>query len=98
VITRVRLFFSAQNCVEFTVSGDGIGSQWSEQRGGFFRPALDWDIQRGENQSPASESIVDCSKYRRETAEASGVKNASAENRKLEATVNLGIQAVKEDR
>jgi hypothetical protein len=48
--------------VEFTVSGDGIGSQWSEQRGGFFRPALNWDIQCGENQSPASESIVDCSK------------------------------------
>ena len=54
-VSNVYLYFAAQNCVGFTVSGDGVGSQWAEGRGGFFRPALDWDIQRQGNTGPSSE-------------------------------------------
>ena len=49
-VPHVHLYFALENCVTFTVSGDGVGSQWAEPRGGYFRPALDWDIQRQGNQ------------------------------------------------
>jgi lipopolysaccharide transport system ATP-binding protein len=45
-VPHVQQYFAAHNCVRFAVSADGVGSHWTEARGGLCRPALDWDIQR----------------------------------------------------
>ena len=46
-VAKVRRFFFDQNSVHFTVNETGgVATQWSEDRGGFFRPALEWDIER----------------------------------------------------
>jgi lipopolysaccharide transport system ATP-binding protein len=46
-VSQVQRFFWDQNSVNFTVDETGgVATQWVEDRGGFFRPALDWDIER----------------------------------------------------
>jgi lipopolysaccharide transport system ATP-binding protein len=45
-IPKQKVFFFDKSCVSFTVDvTGGVGSNWIEQREGFFRPALHWDIE-----------------------------------------------------
>jgi lipopolysaccharide transport system ATP-binding protein len=45
-VPTVHRFFLDQQAVRFAVDeSGGVGSNWVEERGGFFRPALDWDIE-----------------------------------------------------
>ena len=45
-IPKVRRFFFDDQAVKFAIDETGgVGSNWIEERGGFFRPALDWDIE-----------------------------------------------------
>jgi lipopolysaccharide transport system ATP-binding protein len=45
-IPTVHRFFLDQQAVKFAVDDSGgVGSNWVEERGGFFRPALHWDIE-----------------------------------------------------
>ena len=44
-VSKVQRFFFEQNSVNFTVDETGgVATQWTEDRGGFFRPALEWEI------------------------------------------------------
>jgi lipopolysaccharide transport system ATP-binding protein len=46
-VSKVRRYFWDQYCVNFTVDeSGGVAQQWTESRGGFFRPAFGWDIDR----------------------------------------------------
>jgi len=45
-VSKVCRYFWDQYCVNFTVDETGgVATQWTEDRGGFFRPAFDWDIE-----------------------------------------------------
>jgi len=45
-VPNVCRYFWEQHCVRFTVEETGgVGTQWAGDRGGFFRPALRWDIE-----------------------------------------------------
>jgi lipopolysaccharide transport system ATP-binding protein len=45
-IPNVRAFYLDHHIVRFSVDETGgVGSNWIEDRGGFFRPALDWEIE-----------------------------------------------------
>ncbi len=45
-IPNHKLFFSDKSSVNFTVDvTGGVGSNWVEERAGFFRPALHWEIE-----------------------------------------------------
>ncbi len=44
--SNIYRYFWDQYCVSFTVDETGgVATQWVEDRGGFFRPAPDWDIE-----------------------------------------------------
>ena len=44
-VPNVCRYFWEQHSVRFTVDETGgVGTQWAGERGGFFRPALGWDI------------------------------------------------------
>jgi lipopolysaccharide transport system ATP-binding protein len=44
--SKIYKYFWDQYCVNFTVDeSGGVATQWVEDRGGFFRPAPDWDIE-----------------------------------------------------
>lgn len=46
-VARLHRYFWAHDCVRLTVDATGgIGSRWAKVRGGFFRPAFDWEIAR----------------------------------------------------
>jgi lipopolysaccharide transport system ATP-binding protein len=50
-VPTVHRFFFDQQAVKFAVDeSGGVGSNWVEERDGFFRPALEWEIER----SPAT--------------------------------------------
>jgi lipopolysaccharide transport system ATP-binding protein len=50
---NARRYFLDDNCISFTVDGTGgVGSNWIEDRSGFFRPALDWDIEPAQITTP----------------------------------------------
>jgi lipopolysaccharide transport system ATP-binding protein len=43
---HVRVFYLDHHTVRFSIDETGgVGSNWIEERGGFFRPALDWEIE-----------------------------------------------------
>jgi lipopolysaccharide transport system ATP-binding protein len=43
---HVRVFYLDHHTVRFSIDETGgVGSNWIEDRGGFFRPALDWEIE-----------------------------------------------------
>jgi lipopolysaccharide transport system ATP-binding protein len=43
---HVRVFYLDHHVVRFSIDETGgVGSNWIEDRGGFFRPALDWEIE-----------------------------------------------------
>jgi lipopolysaccharide transport system ATP-binding protein len=45
-VPNVDRYFWDQYSVKFTVDGTGgVASQWAGDRGGFFRPALQWDLE-----------------------------------------------------
>jgi lipopolysaccharide transport system ATP-binding protein len=45
-VPNINRYFWDQHSVKFIVdSTDGVGCQWAEERGGFFCPALQWDIE-----------------------------------------------------
>ena len=46
-VSNVYRYFWAHDCLRLTVEAtSGVGTQWAEARGGFFRPVLNWEIQR----------------------------------------------------
>jgi lipopolysaccharide transport system ATP-binding protein len=46
-IPNICRFFSDEYSARFAVDElGGVGAQWAVDRGGFFRPALEWDVER----------------------------------------------------
>jgi lipopolysaccharide transport system ATP-binding protein len=48
-VSKIHRYFWNQYCVTFTVDeSGGVATQWTENRGGYFRPAFEWDIEHVE--------------------------------------------------